>query len=213
MVLVYEYDDEHEHLIDFSKLLPKGLSFFTSIFINCREIESVVEFLINHGVDTDFPDQRNVYPLEQAIKINSYQFAHLLIETTRIDFNRLFSYGFNYLHLAANYKEGRIFIDLMELNIIDVNVTDVKGDTPLLIATRSMNINIIQSLFLVDNLDYTHCNKNGEDAIKIALECAKNIRRRNRRISRNAVVPVQITGPIKTKGDYLSLLISILNEK
>lgn len=113
MVLMYEYDDEHEHLIDFSKLLPNGLSFFTSIFINCREIESVVEFLINHGVDPDFPDQRNVYPLEQAIKINSYQFAHLLIETNRNDFNRLFSYGFNYLHLAANYKEERIFIDLM----------------------------------------------------------------------------------------------------
>ena len=213
MELIYNYDEQHDHLIDFKKLLPNGNSYFTSIFSFCDGIENIVEFFLNHDVDPDLPDEKGVYPLEHAIRINSYSIANMLIETNRIDFTRRFSTAsdFTYLHLAAYEGNERIFINLMNLNIIDINSVDANGETPLLIAARKLNIVIIQNLFLDDNLDYTHCNKKGDDAIKIAQLSANVLFRRNRRRSRTLAQPIQITGPLKTKGDYLSLLIALIN--
>lgn len=78
-------------MIDFSKLLPNGKSFFTSISSNFRNINEIVDFFLQHGCDPDEPDQKGVYSLEHAIKLGSYPFAHLLIQTNKIDFNRKFS--------------------------------------------------------------------------------------------------------------------------
>ena len=57
MERLVNYDNEHEHLIKFDKLLPKGKSFFTAICSNYSDIGAVCNFLIEHGVDPNIPDK------------------------------------------------------------------------------------------------------------------------------------------------------------
>lgn len=45
---IFDYNKERNHLIDFSKLLPDGKSFFTSISNDFSNIDKVLDFLLDY---------------------------------------------------------------------------------------------------------------------------------------------------------------------
>ena len=71
-----------------------------------------------------------------------------------------------YLHLAARSVNEQILEIFLDNKLIDVNVTDDFGNTPLIDACKFKIVTNIERLFKVDNLDYSHCNKYGKDALK-----------------------------------------------
>ena len=189
MTILYDFDLEHDHLIDFSKLLPNGNSFFTIINHRNSFINEVVHFLLEKGVDPNLPDKFNVYPLEYAIRNNSDEFVTELLNSNEIDYSKkiLFKknefffgspifmndpkvndvYYMSYLHLAA-CSSVQILQDFLSRNAIDVNITDDMGQTPLMLACKYCRKENVRRLFQVDNLDFLHRNNEGKNALDIA---------------------------------------------
>ena len=205
---IFDYNKEHNHLINFSKLLPDGKSFFTSIASNFSNIDKVVEFLLDHGGDPNAPDIYNVYPLEKAISIHSFQFANALIKTNKIDYSvkipkkedttRFFfssvksnkkqnnTVGYTtYLHLAV--KDQKILEELLKQKLIDVNMTDDIGNTALMDASVLYTTfsyqrkcpAIFNIFFERDDLDYLHKNNNDQDALDLKNDEMTQITDRN----------------------------------
>ena len=82
-------------------------------------------------------------------------------------------------------------------NLIDINVTDSSGDTPLMKACRNRNIEIIELLFKMDDLDYSHKNNVGDDALSIVRKLCEK---------KDDKVP-------NSKDQYLKWLMSMLKPK
>lgn len=80
---------EHKCLIDFSKTLPNGKSLFTSISrLGMQNIQDIVNLLVENGADPNKPDEFDVYPLEDAIKIGNYELAVALINLKKINYDQ-----------------------------------------------------------------------------------------------------------------------------
>lgn len=173
---LYEYDKEHDHYIDFTKLLPSGKSFLTCFSFDFRDIGQVSDFLLEHGVDPNEPDFENIYPLEIAIHINSLEFARSLIKTNKIDYSaKIHLNDFQeitrfttYLHLAISWDIS-ILHEFLRIDSIDINATDYLGNTPLMEACIKLKFEIINILFSRDDLDYLHRNNEGKDAIDLLI--------------------------------------------
>ncbi|KAK8842926.1 hypothetical protein M9Y10_025792 [Tritrichomonas musculus] len=184
---LYEYDSNHKKLINLNKILPNGKSFFTSIPPRFDNIENLVNFFLDHGADPNIPDSQGVYPLEYAILEMATPFVIALLDSGKVDYSVKCKGNYipltssnakimsryqtdsmkSYLHLAARSNDSQILIEFLQRNLIDVNVTDDLGETPLMDACRSRKSENIQQLFLRDDLDYLHRNNKGEDALKI----------------------------------------------
>ena len=169
--VLFEFDQTHDHLINFKECLPNGKSFFT--ILNGRSnAHKIVPFLIQNGADPNAPDKDGVYPLEYAINESITSLANALIETGKIDFNIKLANNKSYLHLASCSK-NEILSNLLNNKVIDVNVTDSNGETPLMSACRAHSIKNIRTLFKDDDLDYLYCNNEGDDALKICQKLTK----------------------------------------
>ena len=86
---LFEYDENHDKLIDFCHLLPNWKSFFTSLNFKRatdKEVKKLITFFLNNGVDPNKPDKNSVYPLEHAIKLSCFPFVGALIESGEIYF-------------------------------------------------------------------------------------------------------------------------------
>lgn len=106
-----------------------------------------------------------------------------------------------YLHLAAKAEDNTILNGLLSLNVIDVNSADDHGETPLFIAIRYMNEVAIQSLFILDNLDYKHVNNNGMDTLKMIVYINNY---NSNQPTLNAAL--EKLSQINSKGDYMSYI-------
>lgn len=177
LTFLINYDREHDNLIDLKKLLPTGKSFFTSLFSDLNNFKETVNFLLNYGADPNLPDVEQVYPLEYAIRVNSLEFVSALIDSNKIDFSQKVPskkhYDYTdakyktYLHLAAESINTRILNELLKQKVIEINVTDDIGNSPLIEACRNYQIQNIEKLFEFDNLDFLHRNKEGKDALAV----------------------------------------------
>ena len=79
-----------------------------------------------------------------------------------------------YLHLAAKCSNSQILKEFLDKKLIDVNVEDDLGNTPLIDACISKRKDNILQLFNLNNIDYQHCNKEGHDALKIINPALKD---------------------------------------
>ena len=68
------------------------------------------------------------------------------------------------------------FIELLNKNVLDVNVTDENGNTPLITAALSGCHMIAQLLLKRSDVDIFHKNNNGDDALSIALKKYDNFK-------------------------------------
>ena len=137
--------------------------------------------------------QIKIYPLEHAIRIKWLEYASALINSNKIDFSiRLNQINNNkdnqdnngpysnsksaqpnkgnntYLHLATCVGCEKILSLLLSNKLIDINAEDSLGETPLIEACRNKNTESINLLFSMPDLDYKHCNKRGDDALRIS---------------------------------------------
>lgn len=53
------------------------------------------------------------------------------------------------------------------MDFIDVNIVDGRGDTPLIIAENIISSIILDIYLKKNDLDYKHCNNEGNDALSI----------------------------------------------
>lgn len=151
--------------------MPNGKSFF-KILNGRSNARKIVPFLIQNGADPNAPDKDGVYQLEYAINESMTALLNALIETCKIDFNIKLANNKSYLHLAS-CSENEILSNLLNNKVIDVNVTDSNGKTPLMSACRAHSIKNIRTLFKDDDLDYLYCNNEGDDALKICQKLTK----------------------------------------
>ena len=171
MKKMVEYDEKNHHFIDFTKILSNGKSIFTSMIPGLK-FDEIVKFCIDHGADPNIQDLNGLDPLSYAIELNSAPYVLALINSNKIDLTKRIldqKTGVNktYLHFAARLNEPKILLQLLEKKEIDVNAEDDNGETPLMESCRFNRDKIIEALFKIDDLDYLHVNKNGEDALKI----------------------------------------------
>lgn len=185
------YCTKHKGLFDFTKTLSNGKSLFTTITkTNFPNIKDIVNLLVENGVDPNEPDKFNVYPLEHAIIINYFEFFIALLNLKQINCDQKFQMSENtaklcsenlnkfiykdlfaisksitYLHLAVVSSNSNILMEFINRKLIDVNVTDDNGNTPLIYACRMQSIENIKILMNIDNIDFLHRNQYGHDAI------------------------------------------------
>ena len=171
---IYNYDKNHDHLIDLTKLIPKeNKSLFTAISCeNGYEINNITNYLLENGVDPNVPDENNVYPLEKAIKCNFEKLILALIHSNKIDYSVKIHTSNDdsfttYLHLATKYCNEEIVNEFLNIKLININIEDSDGNTPLMIASMCRKDYLFDLFFNKDDLDYLHCNKNGEDALDL----------------------------------------------
>lgn len=172
MKILVDYDKQHEHLIDFSQLLPDGKSYFTSIPIKLLSNVEIIHFFIDQGVDMNAPDKFGQYPLEFGINSFSSKIVHIFLSSNKIDLTRRITNEGRtqtYLQIAIKSRSKEIMEDVLKAFPGNLNVEDDKGDTPLILAVRMRLTGFIKVLFDYDDLDYLHKNKNGDDALAVAL--------------------------------------------
>lgn len=87
MKSILEYDKNHDHLIDLTKLLPNGYSFYT-IIKSPGNVRRIVDFLLENGADPNMPDIHGFYPLEYAIYVESREFVSALLDSGKIDLKK-----------------------------------------------------------------------------------------------------------------------------
>ncbi|KAK8837461.1 hypothetical protein M9Y10_036458 [Tritrichomonas musculus] len=196
MEKIYNFDLENSKLINFNKILANGKSFFTIICQDNEEIGDVSDFLLDHGVDPNLSDEDGIYPLLTAIGLNSFNFVSSLINSKKIVYSQLGNRT-TYLHAAAAFADAKILKLLLDENVFDINATDINGETPLMLACRSKNIDKIVLLLEKDDIDYLHCNKAGSDALEIVRKLSPN----------------ELKNARKSKDDYKNKIVSIINDQ
>ena len=191
--IILEYDEKHEHLIKMNELLPNGKTFFTIIESDFNEISKLVNFLIEKGCDPNKPDKNNIYPLEKSIEISSIDYFTILLNSGLIRYNECEK---GYLNIAASYLNVEYLKLLLEK--IDINSTNSNGETALFEACKYGNISAINILFQHNDLDYLHCDKNGNDALKTLMQLipenkqykSKNVELKRRKNYHNRLISI-----------------------
>lgn len=182
MKMLYDYDSEHDHLIDFKKLLPNGKTFFTSLNGKSQFNGEIVHFFLSHGVDPNKPDSNGIFPLEAALNFESIESAIELIKSNKIDFKQKIKIKNSksekdeyttYLHLAAQSVNYEAIESILNRNLISINEVDDLGDTALIAACKKRRKKNVIILFEFEfcndcQIDYLHQNKEEKDAIQIA---------------------------------------------
>ena len=189
-----------------------------------REFSQYINILLEIGCDPNIPDSLGIYPLQHLFDLGeiSSQAILILLNSKKIDLsikipiytNKKYSYDpfsyitdmrestkiisnhITYLHLAASYNNPNILKEFIDKKLIDINVLDDNGNTPLIEACRSKRKNNIELLFKIENLDYLHCNNDGDDALKILNPSLK--------LSNES---------IKTKNEYYLCLMNCFKKK
>lgn len=167
---IIQYDESHHHEINFNEMLPNGCSYLTSLhYMNFYE--PIVNFFLDHGCDPNLPDSNGVYPLEHSILNGLYGLPEILIKTWKIDLSvKVGEKKQSYLQLAVKKDVHEAFHLIVEFDHRQVNLEDIDGDTPLIMAVRNKRISLAACLLDLSDIDYLHENLKGESAASICFD-------------------------------------------
>lgn len=127
---IVEFDESHNHYIDFNQLLENGETYLTSIPTFEKNIDDIVKFYLDHNVDPNMPNGNGIYPLQRAIEFDSLSFVITLLDSGKIDYSvRLNENHETYLHLAAKCINLNIMDEFTKRKLIDPDITDDLGKT------------------------------------------------------------------------------------
>ncbi|XP_050409060.1 putative ankyrin repeat protein RF_0381 [Patella vulgata] len=121
--------------------------FITPLFTAARRgFMSVLSYLVDHGAHVSVPDL-NLYTVLHHIitKPNTILFVQKLIKAG-LEINLQNKLGETSLYLATKYRNGCAVKILLNTNGCDVNLSDKKGITPLLLAVEQNDIEIFKLL-------------------------------------------------------------------
>ncbi|KAL2008400.1 hypothetical protein VTN00DRAFT_8382 [Thermoascus crustaceus] len=108
--------------------------------------ETVVQLLLEKGVDADYKDKYGRTPFMWAAARQQVEVVELLLSKTTIDPNSKDKFGRTALLAAAIGGHVAVVKLLLTKNNIDSNIQDIFGRTPLLDAKRIGNLDVVRLL-------------------------------------------------------------------
>lgn len=141
------------------------------IFASSAGRTEIAKLLLDYGANVNYQDKSGYSALMWAASNGYTQIVEMLINNGA-DVNKQNRYGNNALILATrgNYTE---IVSLLTLHHAEINVIShldlLKGDTPLTIAVRNKNYEIV-NMFISKGADVNVKNDYGNTALRIALE-------------------------------------------
>ncbi|RSL82168.1 hypothetical protein CEP51_005353 [Fusarium floridanum] len=127
-----------------------------------------IKLLVAKGVSVNPLDNYDQTPLDLAIKWRYEKIVHFLLNQPDVRLED--KLGNTLLHFAA--RDGRLKISRMILDIkkekIDVDSTNVNGDTPLHIAAENGHSDMVDFLIGVCKCDKTRRNNDGHEPLDVA---------------------------------------------
>ena len=141
--------------------------------IRCGHLE-VVKVLIANGANVNIRTKYGGYsPLHFASEQKSLEIAKLLIYEGKADLNQAADNGHTCLHYATR-KTHLSYLHLLLENGVDVNIPNLKGNTPLHdLCSKSTGLEVIRVL-LAANADVNMLNEKGETPLDIAQKSDQN---------------------------------------
>ena len=94
-----------------------------------------------------------------------------IIEST-IDLNEQNKQGNTILHFAVGMRYPVDLIKSLLRHGADVNIADINGDTALIGAIKSKNVELLIFLLEIEAIKKNHINKQGENALSLAIKTA-----------------------------------------
>jgi ankyrin repeat protein len=126
----------------------------------------IMRFLIDKGLDVNYYDGNNSYPLMYAVLNNDLESARYLVEHgARINsFDK--ELDISPMHISARNSDSAM-LEYLHTNGGDINSVNSAGETPLFDATYYNAHNCMVYLFK-NGVNIDHYNKSGENALHIA---------------------------------------------
>ncbi|OHS98013.1 hypothetical protein TRFO_35704 [Tritrichomonas foetus] len=170
MKLIFKY-----HKIDLSKTSTE-ISYFQQMKIICGNPNAfeILSFLLENGANPNIHFTPSEFPVQFLIENKLKDLLKLFIDSGKVYMNQsLVYFQKTYLHLAAAEKDSSILKIFLNNEIIDVNIEDVHGETPLFDAVRVANIENIKLLFQHPKLNYKKQNHKGDTVFDIKKKISK----------------------------------------
>ena len=131
----------------------------------------IVSVLMENGADANQPGQNGMNALHVACYRNQIRIAKLLKEqSVTMDYNAVDEAGNSALHYAAMSGSLKCSEFLLQ-NGANVNGTNAKMATPVMMAALYSQENIIDDHMLVKECDINHQDCKGETALHYAARC------------------------------------------
>ncbi|OUM58266.1 hypothetical protein PIROE2DRAFT_16516 [Piromyces sp. E2] len=149
---------------DFNGDYPIIIAFYTN---NIK----IFKYLLEHGADCDIKNNNDTSLLSLAINGNKYPFIKLLLNKCNISINEKDSSGNYPLMKAISQKAFDIIILLLEYaknNNIDMNITNMNGETPLTLSYQMNYQRIFR--FLLRYLDINQKDSEGNTVLYYAID-------------------------------------------
>lgn len=166
MVLLFNYDLKHDHIID-DHLKEDGQLILANVFN--------VNYVLKKQKNLSFSS----YEFKQAIEDGKDLLSLSIISMNKVDLNqhvyKKYKFGeqrdendyTTFLHIAVKFNRTRIIDEILSKHLCDINITNGYGETPLMEACKSQNIECVKFLFTFDDLDFQKKNNKGEDALSM----------------------------------------------
>jgi len=119
-----------------------------------------VKILISNGADVNIGDQFNNTPLQISLHYNNYIIFGTLLNEPNININAQNNNKLTILMFAIKKNKDNIVNSLIKNHNADINIADIKGNTPLHLACSISNINII-NILLKKNVNINAQDING----------------------------------------------------
>ena len=127
--------------------------------------EALISSLISRGVDLNLSDRQGNSTVMAALLAGWPQLAETLIPHTK-HLGQANILGNRPLHVASTRGYENIILALL-ISEVDINQTDSRGDTALVLAVKNKNTEIAE-LLLDQGADYSLSNKKKQSAVDFA---------------------------------------------
>lgn len=139
----------------------------TSLMIAARDGDlQTVQYLLNQNVNVDLQDDRGYTALLYACRDGYNQIVRLLLDAGA---NPTLSTKFGYCPLICASQNGFSAIVSMLLQFVDVNIQDIDGMSPLILACKNNHVDTVRVL-LEHGADYSLYDNTGHTAVMYAVD-------------------------------------------
>ncbi|WP_162366375.1 ankyrin repeat domain-containing protein [Acerihabitans arboris] len=163
----------------------------------------MAKLLLEKQPDVNVANDSGMTSLMSAVKNNDIMMVKLLLDVEDVDVNYVNKFDQSAFSIAVKDNNIALCTLLLEKQA-DVNFTDVAGNTALIYAIKSNNLDMINFLMNIKQLNVAHRNRQGEDALIIAL--TKKNRGLAHRLIDRINIDLKLNGPGRVKDFLLAVI-------